>query len=667
MTLMLISPGFTAWAQEDVSIVEIIDAFAEQLPEDYDLYELTERLTYYKRNPVDLNNCTPEELKKLIFLSPLQITALFAHINQNGKLLDVLELQGIDGFNIQTINRILPFVKVNPPLPLKLKHHDMLQNNNTIIMRYSRILQTQKGFRNLQGSRYLGSPDKLLFRYRYNYTDFISAALVMEKDAGEHLFNRKTGLDHISGNIYFQKLGIFKKLVIGDYSLQFGQGLALWSGFALGKGADVTSIAAKDFGLRPYSSSNEASFFRGTATTIAIGNNLELTSFISFRKLDASLKTNADQSPTLENINSSGLHRTATELKNQKSQEQFLYGGALQYGKGQFNMGLVAYNSQYQHPFTTGKQLYNKYAFAGKDLVNATIHYNYTYKNIYFYGELAQSIGSGQALVQGMIASISPKVSSAVLYRDYQRHYHSFFSNAIGEGSEANNERGWYAGVNYMPDKQLLLFFYTDYFRFPWLKYRIDAPSAGYETILQTNYTPNKTDRISIRYKREQKAQNPETGSTATALQQVLKQNFRLEAKWNLNDRFSFQHRGEIVHYQKASIDEMGYLVCQDINYKPLSSMLTGNFRLSYFHTASYNSRLYAYEDDVLHGSGFGIYHGKGIRSFLNLRYRLMKPLDVWFRYAISVYSDAETLGSGLDEIQGNSKSDVKIQIRYQF
>ncbi|WP_235972664.1 hypothetical protein [Pedobacter ghigonis] len=54
----------------------------------------------------------------------------------------------------------------------------------------------------------------------------------------------------------------------GDYTLQFGQGLTLWSGFSFDKGPDVTSVAKKDLGLRPYTSTNEYSFFRGAAATI---------------------------------------------------------------------------------------------------------------------------------------------------------------------------------------------------------------------------------------------------------------------------------------------------------------------------------------------------------------------------------------------------------------
>ncbi len=659
---------FKVKAQGDSFIKDIIESVAENLSEDYDLSELTERLTNYRRHPINLNQTNPEELKSLVFLSPLQISNFFNHIKVNGKLLNILEIQSIDGFDLQTINRLIPFVTLKaPPLISNMSYKDLAKNgNNDLIFRYGRLFQTQKGFKSLPGSKYLGTPDKLLMRYRYTYKALLSASIVAEKDAGEYFINNKTGLDHLSGNIAINKVGFFKKIVLGDYSLQFGQGLALWSGFAFGKGPDVTSVASKDIGLRPYSSSNEASFFRGIATTVNLTQNIDLSTFISSRKRDASLKDN-DGFVTIQNIGITGLHRTATELKNQRSLGQFVYGGALQYLSSNLNLGFTAYQSSYQHEFTTGSSLYNKYAFTGKNLVNTGFHYSYTFKNIYFYGETAHSLNGGWAIVNGAMASLSKQVSAVLLHRSYDRDYHSFFSNGVGEGTEISNEKGWYVGLNYTPSKRWTFSTYGDYFKFPWLRYRVDSASSGYEVLGQATYTPSKTFKILARYKREIKQQNADASSNYLYLQGVNKQNYRIEGNWQLNKNIGFQQRIEVTHYKKGSVNEFGYLAYQDMNFQLLSFKVIGNIRLAYFNTPSYNSRLYAYEDDVLYGSSFGSYYGKGFRTFINLRYRVLKDMDVWGRYAIYVYNDVEKIGSGLDEIEGNKKSDFKIQVRYQF
>ncbi|MDR6781705.1 hypothetical protein [Pedobacter africanus] len=62
-----------------------------------------------------------------------------------------------------------------------------------------------------------------------------------------------------------------------------------------------------------------------------------------------------------------------------------------------------------------------------------------------------------------------------------------------------------------------------------------------------------------------------------------------------------------------------------------------------------------------------GFYSGKGVCIFINARYRPMKEMDIWARYAVSVYRQTRTIGSGLDEIAGNKKAEVKLQLRHQF
>jgi hypothetical protein len=658
-----------ASAQDDEKNRDILEHIAENVTEDADISELTEQLTAFRNRPINLNKTHSQELKALGLLSPIQIGNFFRYLSKN-KLIDVLELQAIPSFDIETINRILPFVTLSD-----FQHYDNLNpnkliynSNHDLTIRYTRLLQQQKGFKNLPGSRYLGSPEKLLLKYRYNFQNLISAALVMEKDAGEHIFNRKSITDHLSANISFVKLGKFKKIVIGDYSMQFGQGLTLWSGFAYGKGPDVTSVATRDVGLKAYTSANESAFFRGIASTFELRKNIHISPFISIRKLDASLKADIEGKFTLSNINISGLHRTQTELKNQKSLEQRVYGGVIQYSSNNLGVGIIGYESDYQHEFITGSQQYNKYGFVGKKLKNTGIHYNYTFQNIYIYGELAHSIDSGYAIINGAMASLSAKLSAVMLHRNYSKDYHNFFSKSIGEGSETNNERGWYAGLNYSFSRNLAWSMYGDYFVFPWLKYRINSPSKGHEILSRLSYTVGKTFKAAIRLKTEQKQQNPDAGSPHKELVNVTKQNYRLEWNWKINQKFNFQQRSEIIYYQKdIKTKETGYMIYQDLDYTPLSSKISANFRFAFFNTPSYNSRIYAYENDVLHGAGSAVYAGKGIRTFVNTRYKILKNIDIWTRLALFLYPSSVTIGSGLDQIAGNKKSEVKLQIRYQL
>jgi hypothetical protein len=667
LLLLFLFLSYNVKAQEDLLIKEILEDLVDDLPENFDLVELTERLVYYKKHPINLNHTKADDLKNLFFLSPLQIANFCNHLTERGKLIDVLEIQTITGFDSITVRRLLPFVYINEvDLKPKITAKNILAlGESDLVIRYASLLEKQKGFRNLSGTRYLGTPEKVLMRYKYHLADRLTMSITMEKDAGEKIIAKP--IDFVSANVTINEIGIIKKLIIGDYSLQFGQGLTLWSGFGFGKGPDVTSTTKKDLGLRPYSSANEYAYFRGSAAKIALSRNLELTSFWSLRKHDATITLNKEGNGVLTTLNETGYHRTQTELANQNTISQQSYGLSLQYQQKQLNLGFVLYQTNHDKDFITNDIPYRLFNFTGKRLTNMGFHYNYVFHNMYFYGEIAKSMQSGTALMNAVLISFSNQIAGVFLYRNYQKNYHNFFNQAPAE-SAGFNENGFYVGLNISPSKQWMISLYADYFKFPWLKFGIDAPSQGFEALAQLAYTPSKTFKASLRYKTELKQQNTTNIAPIRYLEDAEKQSFRIDVNWKLTKTLKLQNRAEAASYQKANAKlELGYLIYQDVAFAPSNSKFTTNIRLAYFNSPSYNSRLYAYEDDILYNFSFGMYNGIGFRYYLNIKYKLVKSLDIWLRCAQFRYQNVSSIGSGLDEINGSKKTEVKLQMRYQF
>jgi hypothetical protein len=254
------------------------------------------------------------------------------------------------------------------------------------------------------------------------------------------------------------------------------------------------------------------------------------------------------------------------------------------------------------------------------------------------------------------------------MHRRYAKNYHSFFNQSVSEASNAVNESGFYSALSLKFDSKWDLFTYSDFFRFPWLKFRVNAPSSGYELFAQLNYRMNKKLSLSSRFKQQLREENSESILADSGLETVDKQNYRIEIRYSIDDRFSFRNRIEMVRYQKGNSKfELGFLNYQDIIYKPMSSRLSGNIRFGIFDTESFNSRIYAYENDVLYAYSVPAYQGKGVRFYLNARYTLTRGFDLWLRYSLTSYYDQNTVGSGDDKINGNKRSDARLQIRYQF
>lgn len=662
-------------AQTDVDLIieRLTELAAEEVGEDFDFSELIERLDYYKRHPIDLNDTDGRGLRELQFVPQLFIDNLLEHRDRSGKFVAIYELQALEGLDVELLRLLLPYVTIGISSSLSDVGVGALlrEGEHELMVRYGRTLQRRQGYAitDTTRSRYLGSPDRVFARYRYHFGRDMQVAINMKKDAGEAFFNgaQRYGFDFYSGSLYIRNQGRLKDIVVGDYALQFGQGLALWSGLAFGKGAMIQGIAKQATGLRPYTSSNEVSFLRGGAATVALGR-LSVTPFLSWRRLDGSVSLADDSTLVVSSLGQTGLHRTPMEVANRNAVQQWVSGTNVLYQYARLQMGITTYYTHFDTPIAPQELLRNRYAFRGDGLWNTSFYYNHSWRGIYLFGEAAHSHGSGFAFAHGLIASLHQHLSLALHYRNYQRDYHSFFSQGLAMGSGTSNERGLYSGLVYHPSRKVEWMLYADFFRFPWLRYRVDSPSQGIDMLTQFTYTWYKKANISIRYRYRQRQENADLDLPHHAIVDVLRQQVRVSGQYKLNDVWRMRNRVELSHYRKeGSASEVGLMVYHDVLYKPMSARLSGNMRLAVFGIPGYNTRIYAYENDVLYAYSFPIYHNDGIRAYLNLRYGFGRKMDLWLRYATFVYRDVNELGSGLDAIAGNRRGDIHIQWRWQF
>ena len=667
MFILLLAIPFTrmhAQADIDPDIAQVLGYLESSLQETSNFEELIERLTQYKAHPLNINKATETELQELWVLSPLQIHALQSHLLANGLMIDLLELQSIDNFDSQTIRLLLPFVQLgfNNPFSGK-KLGSFFLGTHDLLVRYRQDLQKEQGY--LPGdssqNRFLGGPQHLLIRYRYTLGKNLLVGLQAEKDPGESFFNnhQPLGFDFVSGHLELKQVGPFKKVVFGDYNLQFGEGLSLWSGVGFGKSSLLSSIAKQEIGLRSYSSVNEGFFFRGLATQIAV-KGLQIIPFYSNRNLDATVQDSAG----ISSVNLSGLHRTTSELSYKKTLNQQVYGTALTYSFHGVSIGLTGYHSQFNRNFQGGQDLYNQFKFSGRSLSNFSVNYHFSVANTYYFGEVAKASVGKSAYLVGLLSSLSPIVTLGLLYRNYPVSYPSFYNVAIAESSNSINEKGFYSGLAVKFHPKWEWSFYTDVFSFPWLGFGVNAPSNGSEILSLISYKPSKTSQLQLFYQRTQKAQNSvEEDAPIASPQPHVQQKYRLDFRCPLNRNFSMHHRAEMNRVGQ----EQGFVLLHDLVYQPLQSKFSGNLRMAVFNVSDYDARIYAFQNDVLYSYSIEAYQNKGFQLYVNTRYTLRKGLDFWLRYESKRYTNLSSLGSGLTAIDGNHQSEVKIQVRYQF
>jgi hypothetical protein len=654
--------------------LENITANNEDLETEDDSY--LQQLVEYIKNPINLNMADAADLNLLRILTPVQIQNFILYRNLVGKLVDLYELQAVPAWDIATIQKIRPYINVSLQISITNTLNSRLRNgDHSILVRASQVLERSKGYLIDPSSAtnfYPGSPQKLLFRYKYMYKNLFQYGIVAEKDAGEQFFKgkQKQGFDFYSVHIFARKIGIIRSLAIGDFTVNLGQGLTQWQSLAFKKSVDVINIKREADVLRPYNSAGEINFHRGIGITLA-KKNWQLTVFGSYRSIDANLvpDTSQRQDDFISSLQTSGYHRTKSETDDKGIQRQLAFGGNLSYRYKRLHLGINGIQYKFKLPLIKSDEPYNKYALSGNNFGNYSFDYSYTFKNLHFFGEAAITSGFDKAFVNGLIISASSLVDLSLLYRNISRSYQSLYSSAFTESTYPTNEKGLFAGISIRPDNFWRLDAYADFYKFPWLRYRVDAPSTGSDYLIQLSYKPNKQLDIYTRYHSESKAinVNPDQLTLSPVIHQP-KKNWRTQVSYKVNATITLRNRTEMVWFDKKGISaEQGFLLFFDILYKPMLKPFSGSLRLQYFETDGYNSRLYAYENDVLYSFSIPVFYDKGYRYYVNLNYDINKKLSIWLKWAQTVYKGKILIGSGLDEIEGNRKTEIKLQAMYKF
>ena len=638
-----------------------------------ELSDYAETLSYYLKRPIDLNKATAEDLHQLFFLTPVQVQQILRHREKAGPFISTLELQVIPSINLEVLEQLLPFVKVNENL---LDGEGDLRGlvkkaNGSWMMTYSRGLQVPRGYEiaDPKRSRYLGTPDKIINRIRWNARQKLKISLNMKKDAGEPFLvdQKRMGFDYYSGSILINKIGPFEKLIVGDYLLQFGQGLSLWNGAVLGRSASVANIMQQGLGIRAHTGLMESKFMRGIAVQVK-RKAFEFTPFFSFNKLSASLNTDGAY-PFVSSINYSGLHRTPSELNNRKRLHQMVYGLQLGYMDSRLKIGANLLHTQFDLPLKLNTRPYSQHRFEGQYLQNVSAYYQYYLYNILMFGESAHSIGTGWAHNHGLIAALGRKFSISISYRNYAKDYHAFFAQSFQVQSNLANEESLNLGFTFHPTRKIEWMNRLDYVKFPGMKYRTKLPSYSFLGRTQLSYIWYRKGHLRLRYQYKFYQENFNADQKEfKGIADVSRQQLRLIFLYKLNNSLQIGNQVEVKEFHKTNFGKQhAIMVYQDLIWNRPKWKIGGNLRLAYFSSDSYEARLFAYERDVLYGFSFPSYFRKGFRTYLNQKLRPIKGIDIWLRYALTHYFADDKLGSGLDEIAGNNKSDIKVQIRYSW
>ncbi|MDW8019418.1 MAG: helix-hairpin-helix domain-containing protein [Chloroherpetonaceae bacterium] len=640
--------------------------------------ELLEQFNWLRRQKVNLNTAGLAKLLSMPFLTALDVERILAYRRTHGGFKAVAELRAL--IDEDTYELIRDFLTVGRIRPDQLEEPSFLDDLRRGVLWQRASLEyigrslfetpNRVGFQN---GAYQGSPPRLYSRIQGFLSDNFMVSVLAEKDVGEVSLS-----DFASATLLVRDLYALKTLVIGDYNLSFGQGLAIQSGRAFFKSPEaVASVKQSLRQVRPYTSTSEQNYFRGVAAEIELGI-LTVIGFYSRNKISGTTNDTAFSS-----LNLDGIFRTESQIARKHNIDEQVFGARAQLNtellENLISIGASFYQTRYDRPFIPQDELFNRMRFRGEQSNVISLDWDYLFYQFNVFGEAAYSVEQRSlSWMLGVQTEFAKGVKGVIHVRNYAPAYYSSRANAFSEtsgGAQGRNERGIYLGAELRVLPDLKLRAYYDYYQFPFIASNTVLPSAGNDMLLQVSYKPRRDILIETllqaKTREEALTQVDASGREYRIATPQRAERIRTDFVYELSPQVRLRTRVEVKHFTQELVEgtrrNLGWLIAQDINLDLFDQRLSIDARLAFFQTDSFDAAIYAFENDLPLTFTVYAHNGRGQRAFVNLRYQILAQVELAARFANVFRDDVASIGSGNEAFPSNTLNTLSLGLRVRF
>ena len=582
---------------ESFSLDEILEDIYNQLSEDGEapMEDIQEELMEIAENPIDLNHTTADELSRLYFLSDEQIDAILLYQYKH-PFNDIYELQLIDCLKDYEIRNLLPFVEVEAKGErLEVKDKNLYFREVFHYAKHEITLRADA--RNIED--YEGDPMYGKLRYRFNYQNRVMAGVTIGRTQGTTWENIDYG-----GFVELRDMGPMKRVVAGNYQASFGYGLVVGSPFKRGKTAYIQSTATTEEGLKKFGSVGDSyNYFHGIGATAQVSKWADVSAFYSLRE-------GKEEWKHIVGVNATGRWK-------------------------QLKVGVTAVEEIRQptpDPSLKGGELLSTHAVIG---VNA----RWNWGKVDIWGEVAGSKGEqwGIGGIAGIRYTPISDFNLRAIYRYYSPEFDNAYANALCSWTRMKDEHGGYLGIEYnrLSNWQLSAFG--------------DVWKSGFETMIQTDFIPQKDYRMHMRFRVKRKDEKDTYSLRWNMVYKVGQWKMKTQADGNLvyvNSELSY-----------------GWSVLQDVEYRFAKVPIVLQLRAQAFDARKWDNRVYIYENDVLYAYVIPFVYGMGGRLWLNARYKINDTFSVYLRVSETIYQQAWAI----EHNKKSTRTDVHALLRVKL
>ncbi|MDO9578621.1 MAG: helix-hairpin-helix domain-containing protein [Candidatus Cloacimonadales bacterium] len=547
--------------------------------------ETSEILETLRKNPLNINQASASDLQKLPWLSEEDIHKIV----ESRKQQEISNWQDLENIGISsiTISDIMDYIIFKPKEKLKYRQSLRFELN-----------EAKENF---------PSTLKYYQRIRLDYGKFQSGFLT-QKDEGETDL-----LDFYSYHLSYSGAGIFQKTIIGKYRLGIGQGLIFAPKLGLSKSAEATTIPVKKYNLlRPYTSSYEIWEMQGISTDIRLGD-FQIIPFVSRSALSANL----DSTGCITSFNEGGLHLDETKKNNVR---ETLFGSAVQYDFFDHQVGFCAASFDFNHNFADPEMSAKYTAGSFNFLLNRSSYP--------IFGEFAAI----DAKLGGVMGAKFGENSfrQLILVRYYEKGIPTWQGNPFSTQSNFENETGIYYGITLLPFVRNKINCYFDVWSFPETRYFEKMPTVGSDQFLQwESHFETNSLRATVQHKSKEKYISLDDAKIRDFERTLLRLDW-----WQKLNTVTLKTRGEFVSefLPEDKVYTSGYLMYEQLKWQSKKLEFITQVTVYRSDTSPFKVKHYVYENNVDGVMQNSVLSGDGIASYLLVKYKLGKNLELQFK-----------------------------------
>lgn len=621
---MLVAISFPSSGQQEHTgrkLTDYLEYLVDIGYEEFEAADFSEEISSLAIDPVDINKATQNELGRLFFLSPFQIKNITNYIRRNGPLKSKFELAYIPGFDSDLARLCSEYIVISNQNHKHSKNSFTRINNGLIYNdRYS--------------LEYPGSDIKFSSRVKHRAGKF-AIGCTLDKDRGEKLIDNNKRPEFLSAYLHFPSKSSKTQFFIGDYRVRFGQGLTVWHGYSPGVSPVNPNLIKGSSRIAPYSSSDENNFFRGVAIASLIGET-NINIYLSSNKIDARMEVLPDSTRLVRSLNDTGIHNTEAGNSRKDVLTEYSAGINLNRNFQQFNIGLSLTGTRFSDSINPGSSTGSRMDFIGKNNMVMAVDYAASISKIYLYGEAAISNKARIAFLQGLKLIPDDRVKLNILYSYISLSYQSFHGHLLGKETVNNFRKSILANITVDLARGLNLSAGFINHKDLWYGYRsAEFPES---TRYMTEIAWEPFDIMLLRYSYKHKNYigdvDIERGIEPGRLRSI--NSSRLHIDLRPSETLKLSARCEISSSPHSG--KKGYLAYQGIRLEPGKYPLSIMIRSYTYYIESFDTRIYAWEDDLLYHPSVPALFGRGTRNYFVLDYHPDIPISIRFKYAVSNY-----------------------------